>query len=110
MDCLVATVLSGTDHSVSAVSRGELFKAAALSTLLGIGAELGSSNNESEIAKAIRESADKSQEFSPSCRISRRPVVRFSHTDRHPCLEKDVYPIYNIWDIQGKSHVPLHSR
>ncbi|MEE9925988.1 MAG: TrbI/VirB10 family protein [Brucella anthropi] len=36
---------------------GQLFKAAALSTLLGIGTEIGSSNDESEIAKAIRESA-----------------------------------------------------
>ena len=36
---------------------GQLFKAAALSTLLGIGTEIGSSNDENEIAKAIRESA-----------------------------------------------------
>ncbi|WLD96295.1 TrbI/VirB10 family protein [Agrobacterium leguminum] len=35
---------------------GQLFRAAALSTLLGIGTEIGSSNDESEIAKAIRES------------------------------------------------------
>lgn len=35
---------------------GQLFKAAALSTLLGIGTEIGSSNDENEIAKAIRES------------------------------------------------------
>ncbi len=34
-----------------------MFKAAALSTLLGIGTEIGSSNDENEIAKAIRESA-----------------------------------------------------
>ncbi|MCE6076385.1 conjugal transfer protein TraI [Agrobacterium vitis] len=36
---------------------GQLFRAAALSTLLGIGTEIGSSNDENEIAKAIRESA-----------------------------------------------------
>lgn len=36
---------------------GQLFKAAALSTLLGIGTEIGSSNDENEIAKAIRGSA-----------------------------------------------------
>jgi len=36
---------------------GQLFKAAALSMLLGIGTEIGSSNDEGEIAKAIRESA-----------------------------------------------------
>ncbi|MBC8720017.1 TrbI/VirB10 family protein [Ochrobactrum sp. Marseille-Q0166] len=42
----------GVDHHW-----GQLFKAAALSTLLGIGTEIGSSNDENEIAKAIRESA-----------------------------------------------------
>lgn len=36
---------------------GQLFRAAALSTLLGIGTELGSGSDESDIAKAIRESA-----------------------------------------------------
>lgn len=36
---------------------GRLFHAALLSTLLGVGTEIGSSNNENEIAKAIRESA-----------------------------------------------------
>lgn len=36
---------------------GQLFKAAALSMLLGIGTEIGSSNGENEIAKAIRGSA-----------------------------------------------------
>lgn len=36
---------------------GQLFRAAALSTLLDIGTEIGSSNDEAEIAKAIRESA-----------------------------------------------------
>ncbi|MDI5927795.1 TrbI/VirB10 family protein [Rhizobium leguminosarum] len=36
---------------------GQLFKAAALSTLLGIGTQTGSSDEESEIAQAIRESA-----------------------------------------------------
>ncbi|MGX5829327.1 TrbI/VirB10 family protein [Mesorhizobium sp. 43Arga] len=36
---------------------GQLFRAAALSTLLGIGTSLGSSSNESDIAKAIREGA-----------------------------------------------------
>jgi type IV secretion system protein VirB10 len=36
---------------------GQLFRAAALSTLLGIGTEIGSSNDENEIARAIRESA-----------------------------------------------------
>lgn len=35
---------------------GQLFKAALLSTLLGVGTEIGSSNGESDIAKAIRES------------------------------------------------------
>ena len=39
---------------------GQLFRAAALSTLLGVGTSLGSSNNESDIAKAIRESAQDS--------------------------------------------------
>lgn len=39
---------------------GQLFRAAALSTLLGIGTELGSSDDESDIAKAIRESAQDS--------------------------------------------------
>lgn len=39
---------------------GQLFRAAALSTLLGIGTELGSSDDESEIAQAIRESAQDS--------------------------------------------------
>ncbi|QKC98358.1 TrbI/VirB10 family protein [Mesorhizobium sp. NZP2298] len=39
---------------------GQLFKAAALSTLLGVGSSIGSSNNESDIAKAIRESAQDS--------------------------------------------------
>ncbi|MBZ9887391.1 TrbI/VirB10 family protein [Mesorhizobium sp. BR1-1-3] len=39
---------------------GQLFRAAALSTLLGIGASLGSSDDESDIAKAIRESAQDS--------------------------------------------------
>ncbi|AYM84003.1 TrbI/VirB10 family protein [Agrobacterium tumefaciens] len=42
----------GVDHHW-----GQLFKAAALSTLLGIGTEIGSSNDENEIARAIRESA-----------------------------------------------------
>lgn len=36
---------------------GQLFKAAALSTLLGIGTQIGSDDEESEIAQAIRESA-----------------------------------------------------
>lgn len=35
----------------------QLFRAALLSTLLGVGTEIGSSNGENEIAKAIRESA-----------------------------------------------------
>ena len=35
----------------------QLFKAALLSTLLGVGTEIGSTNNENEIAKAIRQSA-----------------------------------------------------
>ncbi|WP_376705501.1 TrbI/VirB10 family protein [Mesorhizobium sp. ISC25] len=39
---------------------GQMFRAAALSTLLGIGTSLGSSDDESEIAKAIRESAQDS--------------------------------------------------
>lgn len=39
---------------------GQLFRAAAISTLLGIGTELGSSDDESDIAKAIRESAQDS--------------------------------------------------
>lgn len=39
---------------------GQLFRAAALSTLLGVGSSLGSNNNESDIAKAIRESAQNS--------------------------------------------------
>ncbi|ESY01363.1 TrbI/VirB10 family protein [Mesorhizobium sp. LNJC405B00] len=39
---------------------GQLFRAAALSTLLGIGTSLGSSSDESEIAKAIREGAQDS--------------------------------------------------
>ncbi|MFI0846544.1 TrbI/VirB10 family protein [Mesorhizobium sp. IMUNJ 23232] len=39
---------------------GQLFRAAALSTLLGIGTELGSSDDESEIAQAIRESVQDS--------------------------------------------------
>lgn len=39
---------------------GQLFRAAALSTLLGIGTELGSSDDESEIAQAIRESTQDS--------------------------------------------------
>jgi type IV secretory pathway VirB10-like protein len=34
---------------------GQLFRAAALSTLLGVGTSLGSSNNESDIARAIRQ-------------------------------------------------------
>lgn len=36
---------------------GQLFKAAALSTLLGVGNQIGSDDEESEIAQAIRESA-----------------------------------------------------
>jgi type IV secretory pathway VirB10-like protein len=39
---------------------GQLFRAAVLSTLLGIGTSLGSSDDESDIAKAIRESAQDS--------------------------------------------------
>ncbi|MGX9120165.1 TrbI/VirB10 family protein [Mesorhizobium sp. BHbsci] len=39
---------------------GQLFRAAALSTLLGTGTSLGSSNEESDIAKAIREGAQDS--------------------------------------------------
>lgn len=39
---------------------GQLFRAAALSTLLGVGSSLGSNNNESDIAKAIRESTQNS--------------------------------------------------
>ncbi|ESX20173.1 conjugal transfer protein TrbI [Mesorhizobium sp. LSJC255A00] len=39
---------------------GQLFRAAALSTLLGVGSSLGSSDNESDIAKAIRESTQNS--------------------------------------------------
>ncbi|TIS98031.1 TrbI/VirB10 family protein [Mesorhizobium sp.] len=39
---------------------GQLFRAAALSTLLGVGTSLGSSDDESDIAKAIRESAQDS--------------------------------------------------
>lgn len=39
---------------------GRLFRAAALSTLLGMGSSLGSSSNESDIAKAIRESTQNS--------------------------------------------------
>jgi type IV secretory pathway VirB10-like protein len=38
----------------------QLFRAAALSTLLGVGSSLGSNNNESDIAKAIRESTQNS--------------------------------------------------
>ena len=41
---------------------GQLFKAAALSTLLGVGTSIGSGNDENEIAKAIRESAQDSVE------------------------------------------------
>lgn len=36
---------------------GQLFRAAALSTLLGVGTNLGSNNDESDIVKAIREGA-----------------------------------------------------
>ncbi|WP_336810155.1 TrbI/VirB10 family protein [Bosea sp. MMO-172] len=36
---------------------GELFKAAVLSTLLGVGTQLGSSNEESEILRALRQGA-----------------------------------------------------
>lgn len=36
---------------------GQLFKAAALSTLLGVGTQIGSNSQESQIAQAIRESA-----------------------------------------------------
>jgi type IV secretion system protein VirB10 len=36
---------------------GQLFKAAILSTLLGVGTEIGSSSNENEIARAIRQSS-----------------------------------------------------
>jgi type IV secretion system protein VirB10 len=36
---------------------GQLFKAAILSTLLGVGTEIGSSNDENEIARAVRQSA-----------------------------------------------------
>ncbi|GAB1715434.1 MAG: conjugal transfer protein TrbI [Nitrobacter sp.] len=36
---------------------GQLFKAALLSTLLGVGTEIGSSSNENEIARAIRQSS-----------------------------------------------------
>jgi type IV secretory pathway VirB10-like protein len=39
---------------------GQLFRAATLSTLLGIGTSLGSSSDESDIAKAIREGAQDS--------------------------------------------------
>ncbi|MEI9413133.1 TrbI/VirB10 family protein [Mesorhizobium salmacidum] len=39
---------------------GQLFRAAALSTLLGIGTSLGSSNDQGDIAKAIREGAQDS--------------------------------------------------
>lgn len=39
---------------------GQLFRAAMLSTLLGVGTRLGSNNNESDIAKAIRESTQNS--------------------------------------------------
>lgn len=39
---------------------GQLFRAAALSTLLGVGTSIGSSSNESDIAKAIRESTQNS--------------------------------------------------
>ncbi|MBZ9801163.1 TrbI/VirB10 family protein [Mesorhizobium sp. ES1-6] len=39
---------------------GQLFRAAALSTLLGVGSSLGSSDNENDIAKAIRESTQNS--------------------------------------------------
>ncbi|RUX45135.1 conjugal transfer protein TraI, partial [Mesorhizobium sp. M7A.F.Ca.US.014.04.1.1] len=39
---------------------GQLFKAAALSTLLGVGTSLGSSDDEGDLAKAIRESAQDS--------------------------------------------------
>lgn len=39
---------------------GQLFRAAALSTLLGMGSSVGSSSNESDIAKAIRESTQNS--------------------------------------------------
>lgn len=39
---------------------GQLFRAAVLSSLLGIGTSLGSSDDESDIAKAIRESAQDS--------------------------------------------------
>lgn len=41
---------------------GQLFKAAVLSTLLGVGTSIGSSSDENEIAKAIRESAQDSAE------------------------------------------------
>ncbi|MBB3871226.1 TrbI/VirB10 family protein [Brevundimonas mediterranea] len=39
---------------------GQLFRAAALSTLLGVGAELGRNSNEDDIAAAIRDSAQDS--------------------------------------------------
>ncbi|MER9236362.1 TrbI/VirB10 family protein [Mesorhizobium sp. M0622] len=39
---------------------GQMFRAAALSTVLGIGASLGSNGDESDIAKAVRESAQDS--------------------------------------------------
>jgi len=47
---------SGLEDEVD-YHRGQLFKAAALSTLLGVGTQIGSDDEESQIAQAIRESA-----------------------------------------------------
>ncbi|MGP2492614.1 TrbI/VirB10 family protein [Mesorhizobium sp. PUT5] len=66
---IVLEHLQGTDpQGFSGLEDGvdyhwdQLFKAAALSTLLGVGTSIGSNSSENEIAKAIRESAQGSAE------------------------------------------------
>lgn len=61
---------------------GQLFRAAALSTLLGVGTSIGSGNDENEIAKAIRESAQDSVEDVGQQIVSRQLNVQPTLTVR----------------------------
>ena len=61
---------------------GELFKAAALSTLLSIGTQTGSSSNESDLIRAIRQGAgDKHQPGRPA---GRQPPAQYRPDTHHP--------------------------
>ena len=61
---------------------GMLFKAAILSTLLSVGSEAGTSNNENSLVQALRQGA--SRQLQPDRRAGRRALAERPADDHHP--------------------------